>query len=308
MPQTRIPTSPDKGNTASSWPWQSRWIGIRDGLRLHVRDHGMAAGWGGLPILCLSGLTRNSSDFAGIAARYGGNGARRVIAIDYRGRGRSDRDPDKRRYRPDVYLDDVVAVLDALGLHHVFVIGVSLGGVLAMALSLARPTALAGVALVDIGPRIESAGLTRIVEYVGYDSPVDNWDDAIALTKKWFSEISGDDAFWRQVAEGTFCVTSDGQLRVDWDTSIVYNLRKDKGIVPEFWPVYQSLVRIDTLILRGEHSTLLSTETAAQMVECHGRARLVTVAGVGHVPNLAEPEARRALGELLAAESHPSGA
>ena len=53
-----------------------------DGVRLHYEDEGI-----GSPILCLSGLSRNSSDFDYVAPYLGGN---RLIMLDYRGRGQSD--------------------------------------------------------------------------------------------------------------------------------------------------------------------------------------------------------------------------
>ena len=70
--------------------WSDRhWISA-DGLRLYYRDYAGPAHRP--PMLCLHGLTRNSRDFAEFAERYAG--AWRLIAPDFRGRGRSEWDPN----------------------------------------------------------------------------------------------------------------------------------------------------------------------------------------------------------------------
>ncbi len=53
-----------------------------DGLSLYYDDRGE-----GLPLLCLSGLTRDSRDFEYVMPHLTGC---RVIRLDYRGRGKSD--------------------------------------------------------------------------------------------------------------------------------------------------------------------------------------------------------------------------
>src|SRR5689334_17648504 len=85
----------------------SRFVAAPDGLRLHVRSYG---GRGrGLPIVCLPGLTRNGADFHEIATALTADAAqpRLVIAIDSRGRGRSDYDRDAENYSFAVELADV---------------------------------------------------------------------------------------------------------------------------------------------------------------------------------------------------------
>ncbi len=65
------------------------------------------------PLLMLPGLTRNARDFETIAARYAGDW--RVIAVDFRGRGMSEWDPQSARYQPPTYAMDVLQLLDELG-------------------------------------------------------------------------------------------------------------------------------------------------------------------------------------------------
>ena len=100
-------------------------IAVGDGISLFCGDHA-----GPAPVLCLPGLTRNSRDFGPLAQHL--SSGRRVLTPDLRGRGRSDRDPDWRHYRLDMYVADMIALLDHLDIEKVVVIGTSLGGLVGM--------------------------------------------------------------------------------------------------------------------------------------------------------------------------------
>jgi pimeloyl-ACP methyl ester carboxylesterase len=73
--------------------YRSFFIRSRDGLKLHVREYGEAGGEA-LPVICLHGLARTSADFHELALFLSADGRRprRVIALEYRGRGRSEYD------------------------------------------------------------------------------------------------------------------------------------------------------------------------------------------------------------------------
>ena len=70
--------------------WVDRYWNSRDGLRLHYRDYAGPADRP--PVLCLPGLTRNARDFEPVADRLAGEW--RVIAVEFRGRGLSQHDPN----------------------------------------------------------------------------------------------------------------------------------------------------------------------------------------------------------------------
>ena len=147
---------------------RSVFVSASNRLRLHVRCYGPRSAET-LTVVCLPGLARTADDFDTLAEALAGDAAmpRRVLALDYRGRGRSDYDRNPANYNFQTELADVLAVLTALdGLPAVF-IGTSRGGILAMLLAALRPTAIAGVVLNDIGPVVEPKGLVRIKGYVG---------------------------------------------------------------------------------------------------------------------------------------------
>ena len=91
--------------TQTDAPFRERTFTSQDGLELYFRDYGDA---NSPPpaVLCLAGLTRNSKDFHRVASRL--SDQRRVLALDYRGRGKSAYDPKPENYRPDVYVGDVL--------------------------------------------------------------------------------------------------------------------------------------------------------------------------------------------------------
>lgn len=277
--------------------YRERTYSAQDGLRLFYRDYGDPLS-ADVPVLCLTGLTRNARDYHELASRLAAT--RRVVCPDYRGRGRSAYDPNWRNYHPRCCLDDILQLLIAANLHRVVVVGTSLGGLLAMGLAIARPGALAGVVLNDVGPVIDTRGLDRIRAYVGRDHPQDDWDGAIAFVKQTFSTVGNkSEAEWRRLAEGTFRKGPDGKLHVDWDVALGRSLA-DPVVVPDLWPLFRALRPFPVLALRGALSDVLSADTFERMQREHPALQQVTVAGVGHTPTLDEPEARHAFDAFLA--------
>jgi pimeloyl-ACP methyl ester carboxylesterase len=143
----------------------STFVTVQDGLRLHVRSWG-PRGANSLPVICLPGLARTGADFEALAGALAA-APRAVVAIDSRGRGKSDYDRNPANYNLQVELADLLAVLTALAVDRAVFIGTSRGGILTMLLATVRPTVIAGCVLNDIGPVIEPKGLMRIKSYVG---------------------------------------------------------------------------------------------------------------------------------------------
>src|ERR1700752_2207898 len=111
--------------------WTAVQVSGPDGLRLHVRDY-RPARWVGRPVLCLPGLSRTAADFHELALSLSADRdrPRRVLGLDYRGRGHSDYDRKAARYSLPVELSDVAAVMTALELAPAVVVRTSGGGLL----------------------------------------------------------------------------------------------------------------------------------------------------------------------------------
>jgi len=279
-------------------PYIERRVTSFDNLSLYVRDYGDPLD-PRVPLFCLGGLTRNCKDFESLAERYSADG-RRVICPDYRGRGQSAYDPDWRNYDPRTYIRDIQDLLSALNLHHVVVVGTSLGGILGMGMAVAMPTALAAVVMNDVGPKVETGGLDFIINYIKQDRPQDDWDGAVATIKTMLPNLTfQDDGIWLKMAQNTFREREDGKLYFDWDVNIVKPMQDSSYAIPDMWPLFRALKDVPTLVLRGAESDILSPETFVEMQAVKPDMIGVEIPGAGHVPTMAEPESRAALEAFL---------
>lgn len=280
-------------------PCRERFYDSGDGLALYFRDYG-AEHSGRLPVLCLHGLTRNSKDFADLAARL--STSRRVLAPDLRGRGRSDYDPNWRNYRLSTYVTDIGRLLDTLRIERVVIIGTSLGGLTAMAMAVERSAGIAGIVLNDVGPEFAPEGLARIASYVGRLLPVTSWEEAAAQSRTLYGAALPhfDDAAWLRYAGRSYREDGDGIPRPESDPMIGAAVREAAGVeCPAPWDMFAALAEVPMLVFRGELSDLLSIEIVERMIAAKPDLVSVTVSKRGHVPLLDEPECVEALDKFF---------
>ena len=278
--------------------FRERRFASQDGLDLYFRDYGDPLA-DATPVLCLGGLTRNAKDFHRLATRL--SARRRVLCPDYRGRGRSAYDPNWRNYRAETYLADLGHLLAATNVHRTVVVGTSLGGLLAMGLAAARPTALAAVVLNDVGPEVAMDGLRPIVEYIRIDRPQASREAAVEALKALLPGVAfQDEGDWEAMVDNTYRADADGLLRFDWDVAIVRPLLARGAALPDMWPLFRALARIPLLAIRGERSDVLTPDCFDRMAAARPDLRRVVVPGVGHAPTLGEPECLAAIDAFLA--------
>jgi pimeloyl-ACP methyl ester carboxylesterase len=281
---------------------ERRWTSS-DGLSLYARDYAAASGPAKLPVIAIHGLTRNSADFEVIAPLIAQSG-RRVLALDIRGRGQSDRAPDPMTYQPQVYAQDVLALMRDLGLERAVFLGTSMGGLITMALAAVKSKVIAAAIINDVGPEVSPVGLTRIAAYAGQPVEINNWADAAAYVRKT-NEIAlphYTDADWDAFARRTFRMGTEGTPVPDYDPDIMVPLRAAgaRALVPNLWPMFSRLAKArPVLLVRGETSDLLSPEIVAKMQKRAPKMDFVEVPGVGHAPMLDEPEAKAAIFPFL---------
>jgi pimeloyl-ACP methyl ester carboxylesterase len=280
----------------------SRFIIGPDGLRLHVRHYGDPHSRA-LPVVCLPGLSRTAADFDVLAIAIAADAAapRRVLALDYRGRGLSDRDRNPKNYAIPVELSDVVAVLVAFGAAPAIIVGTSRGGLLAMALATQRPGAVAGAVLNDIGPVIETRGLMRIRSYVGKLPEPRTFEEGADILR----HISGGQfpnlgtAAWLAAAKRGWR-QQNGRLIPTYDPALAYNLAaiSPDRTIPTMWPQFEALARIPVMVIHGANSDILSSETVEAMKTRHTEMDVLVVPDQGHAPLLAEPEIIARIGQF----------
>jgi len=266
-------------------------------LELFARDYEGE----GPPLLLMHGLTRNSADFEPLAQHLAGR--YRLIVPDQRGRGLSDSDPDPANYRPDIYVRDMFALLDGLGIERAALIGTSMGGLMAMIMGAIAPERVPAIVLNDIGPALEAAGLARIGGYVGGGEPLADWREAAArceaVNRQAFPDFGAED--WDAFARRTCRAAVDGRVAFAYDPAIARAFETEEGVAPpDLWPLWQALGEKPVLVIRGVLSDLLSGDTVARMEQLHpGPFTRADVSQRGHAPLLDEPEALAAIETFL---------
>ena len=281
---------------------ERRWT-APDGLSLYARDYPAAAGPAKLPVIAIHGLTRNSADFGVIAPLIAQSG-RRVLAVDVRGRGQSDRAPDPMTYQPLNYAHDVLALMEQAGIARAVFLGTSMGGLITMALAAIRSKVIAAAIINDVGPEVAKEGLARIAAYSGQPVDTPTWADAAAYARKINAVALPHygDADWMAFARRTFVEGPEGAPILNYDPDIAVPIRAAgaKALVPNLWPMFGRLARgRPVLLVRGQTSDLLSEKIAAKMRKRAPKMDYVEVPGVGHAPMLDEPEARAAIFPFL---------
>jgi pimeloyl-ACP methyl ester carboxylesterase len=267
------------------------WVTAQDGLKLHVRQWGPQAA-SALSVVCLPGLARTVADFDPLATAIAGHAAspRRVLALDSRGRGKSQYDRNPENYNLNVELADLLAVLTALDVGEAIFVGTSRGGILAMRLAAVRPTAIAGCVLNDIGPVIEPKGLARIKGYVGKLPALASFPAAAEALKRRFGsqfpKWSDDD--WLAFARATF-KEDGGRLVPDYDPKLATILEAvgPARPLPTLWSEFDALGRAPVMVIRGANSDILSAATVEGMRKRRRALEVLEVPEEGHAPRLA---------------------
>lgn len=286
-----LPLGPPRQNpTLKSAYTISAWDGLA------IRIHEWHAGNTLAPVLCLPGLVRTGADFDMLAPAIAKG--KRVIAIDYPGRGESGRCRDVNRYAPEPCLRDVMDACAALHLHQAIIIGTSFGGLLAMALAAARPSLIRAVILNDVGPDIGPEGGDFVRNFVANDPALNSLDACVALLRTSLPPMSlKTDSDWRRMAALTYQQGPDGRWHPLWDIRIAALLNRPP---PHLWALFGALSHVPVLLIRGQLSNILLEGTVTRMQAVHPRITLVTLPGIGHAPILTEPLALDAILAFLA--------
>lgn len=272
---------------------QSHFVTAPDGLKLYARSYGVPSPH--LPVICLPGLARNGDDFEVLADALASDtiSPRYVLALDYRGRGKSAYDPKPENYNVVIEAGDVIAVAKALGAAPAIFIGTSRGGIITMLLAQMQPTLLGGAVLNDIGPVLEREGLLRIKGYVGKMRPPNDMEDAAAVLRELFAsqfpKLTSHQ--WLVAAQRAFRPES-GRLVPNYDVALAKTLEgvSVEAPIPDMWTQFDALKDKPMMAIRGANTDLLSKTTFDEMARRHSGLECVEVPDQGHPPLLVEPE------------------
>jgi len=237
-------------------------------------------------LVCVHGLTRVGRDFDRLARALAPD--YRVVCPDVVGRGRSDWLRDPSYYVVPQYVSDMAALIARLGVERVDWVGTSMGGLIGIALAGQVEAPVRRLVINDVGPRLDAAAIARIGTYLGAPVSFANVDEAVdyvSAVAAPFGLKQRED--WRELVEPALRRAGERWV-LHYDPRIAVPF---KSVTPEgaaaaeaaMWKLYDA-IRCPTLIVRGEHSDLLTRETLAEMQSRGPRPSAAEVPGVGHAP------------------------
>lgn len=275
--------------------------------RIPLRDAGQAvelavADWSGPagapPLLCIPGFTRTSRDFEELGRLLSAN--RRVLCPDLVGRGESSRLDDPAGYTMRNYLAQVVDVLRSLEIPEVAVLGVSMGGLLAMALASEQAATVSQLIVVDVGPSVPKTAFDLLDLYLATERSFADFDALLAHVKRFFAACNlPSELAWRWFALRGARKLPDGRYLLDYDPAIRVPFRQDFRGMEQAWDAYDRITA-RTLVLRGALSHVLPADVADEMTRRGPRATLMIVPETGHWPALVRTDEIAAVERFLA--------
>jgi pimeloyl-ACP methyl ester carboxylesterase len=188
---------------------------------------------------------------------------------------------------------DAIELLDHLGLEQVAILGTSRGGLNAMYMAATAKNRLLGVALNDVGPKLEQSGLNIISNYLGRRPVAKTYAEAAAMrarTATGFANVPP--SRWLEEARILYQEHPDG-LHLTYDPKLrdaVIETFKNAGGA-DAWPLFDALDGLPCALMHGANSDLLSHDTTLEMKRRMPNMHLAHVPDRAHIPFLDEPEA-----------------
>jgi pimeloyl-ACP methyl ester carboxylesterase len=259
------------------------WIYLeREGVRLACLDVG---GSGRPPALLLHGLAGHAGEWAQTAAWL--TDRTRVLALDARGHGRSQRRPSD--LSPAARVADVAFAIEELGLGPVVLVGQSLGGQTALLVAAERPDLVRALVVADASPAEEAEGTLAEVEEALAAWPVPFASRQAAV--EFFGGPSLAAEMWADGLE-----QRDGGWWPTFDVEVMSRMLSEAA--GPFWKQWEA-IRCPTLVVRAGNGGMPAADMEAMAARLP-QARLVELAGAAHDLHLDRPaEWRQALSEFL---------
>ncbi len=249
--------------------------------------------------VCVHGLTRNGRDFDQLAEALAND--YRVVCPDVVGRGRSDWLDDPDHYNYLQYNADMNAVIARLGSDDLTWIGTSMGGIIGMVMAAMPNTPIKRLVLNDIGPFIHRAAIDRIGEYIGTRAEFETLEDVEAYIRQVYAPFGPmTDGQWRDMAAYSSQLNDRNKLELAFDPKIgeAYRRTNSGYYDMDLWDTWDG-IQCPVLIVRGEHSDLLTRETVEKMMDREPSTDLIEVGDVGHTPMLKSDEEIAAVRDWL---------
>lgn len=231
------------------------------------------------PVVLLHGGGQTRHAWSGSAQALAGRGLY-AIALDQRGHGDSGWASDGD-YRVDAFASDLAEVAQQLERPPALV-GASLGGLAALAVQITKKATLAALVLVDITPRLEESGVSRILEFMrarpdGFAS-LDDAADAVAAYLPHRPRPSDLSGLEKNLRRG-----EDGRYRWHWDPELLSGDKSVSDTSHHSFAEVAGAVDVPTMLIRGKNSDVVSEDTAREFLELVPHAEYVDLAGAAHM-------------------------
>jgi len=250
----------------------------------------------GKEIFCIHGLTANCRFWDCLASALSSH--HKVIAMDLRGRGLSDKPP--KGYSVEYHCRDVLAVMDDQGLEHPVLMGHSLGALISLVFAAKHPQRVDRLILVDGAGKLTEGQMEKV--FAGIEPSLDRLGRVFPSFKHYIS----------QMKQAPYLRPWNSCMK----TYFRYEVEKVKGglssrVRPEhIEEERQNMAKVDsrkfyrkvkapTLILRAtkgmlaEDDLLLPEDAADRMVREIPNARMVDIEGTNHYSILFQPNKKR---------------
>ena len=264
---------------------------LLDDRQVHYLEWGHAR----LPaVVCLHGGGQTAYMFE----QLGGALADRfhVLAWAFADHGDSDPFPDAADHR---HLDRRLLAADAaplcaeFGIDRAVFVGASMGGIVSVTVAAAFPELVEGVVLLDVGHRLETAGVLRIRDFLSAHESFADLDEAAAAIATY---LPG-----REVTKGR--LTRNLRQRSDgrwvWKHGLGRRIREQAGTIDAENAGAAVVAGMDedlrnvhrpVLVLRGANSDVLSEDGADELMALLPDARFARITGAGHLAAGDNPE------------------
>jgi pimeloyl-ACP methyl ester carboxylesterase len=265
-------------------------------MRFHYLDWGTR---GRPPVLFLHGGGLNAHTWDIVCAAL--KPERHCLALDQRGHGESEWSPEMD-YATESHAADLGAFVDALGLDRFVLVGMSLGGVNALAWAGQHSRRLAGLVVIDVGPEVRTEGVRKIAAFTSEATPLDSVEQyverALSFNPRRNRELLRRSLLHnlRRMPDGRWMWKYDQRHRGRAPDPAAYARRREL-----LWRAVDG-VECPTLVVRGGQSDVFHDEDAEQLAGRLRHGRWVRIEGAGHTVQGDNPAGLLiALREFLAA-------
>ena len=247
-----------------------------NGVPLHAERRGS-----GEPLLLITGFTISAAVFEPVLDLYAGRFE--VITYDNRGSGASTVTPGP--YTTAGLAADAVALLDHLEIERADVFGMSLGGMIAQELAIRWPGRVGHLVLGCTHAGVRHAARQPREAARAFAMETDDWGERMAALAPFaFAAGVDPDLLDRFIAKKSADVQDPEGYRAQIDAALSHDTCDDLGAIAA-----------PTLVITGDDDRVIPAPSSDVLVERIPRAKLVTIAGAGHVFFLEKPEETHAL-------------